>query len=218
MEKPEEFSPEWNDWVLTHLTDDEVVYNDELKEKLPRAIGLRRISQLIYGPIKSSRPVDSDITQCQMGMDILTKHTVMYEVEFENGRKYGDVAECWELNTPVQFLAHAAASACTRAEARTLKKALGLKGLTAEEMTKPSSEVKRETAATKKDGITNSQVTLITNRTASLGIDLKKFISTWDKNNYNDIQDVPKSVAAKMIKSINTYMNGHEDIPEEVKL
>jgi hypothetical protein len=211
MGKPDEFSPEWNDWVMSLFTEDELVYNKDVDEKLPRAIGLRRVSQFVHGAIKRSGPVELVIR------DRDEKTTITYEVEFDNGRVFGDVAECWAENTPVTFMGHPAATACTRAESRVLKKALGLKGLTAEEMTHEQKEVQREVVSKREDGVTDQQVALITKRCAGLQIDMDKFVSTWDDKNYNSIYDVPKSVAAKMVKAINTYQNG-ADIPEEIKV
>jgi len=50
--------------------------------------------------------------------------------------RYSEVADSWEGNTDDMFCAFAVAIASTRAEARALRKALKIKGVAAEELTK----------------------------------------------------------------------------------
>ena len=63
--------------------------------------------------------------------------------------------------------------------------------------------------------ISSQQVQFIDNRCNQLDIDVVKFINIGE-NTYNDINEVTKDSAKKMIKVLNTYQNGSE-IPEKVK-
>ena len=139
-------------------------------------------------------------------------------------RTFKEVADVWHGNTDDLFCAHPVATASTRAEGRALRKALKLRCLAAEELAKKDivdivqqavkqSPTSGEYEANK--SISSQQVQFIDNRCNQLDIDVVKFINIGE-NTYNDINEVTKDSAKKMIKVLNTYQNGSE-IPEKVK-
>jgi len=120
-------SPEWNDHVLSYFE------KSELYEGRPLTAGLRRVAELLLGRIVSSRPtqVFAPVSGNEIG-----RATVVWELVFADGSLFSDVADCWEGNTDDAFCVFNTATAATRAEGRALRKALRLKTVSAEEMTK----------------------------------------------------------------------------------
>lgn len=127
---PARTSPEWSNYVLSHFV------SDELMDGKPIVAGLRRVTKLLLGPIIKSVPVQVFPSQLPGGIG---RSTVSYEVTIKDSETgeyivYGDVADVTEDNTETLFALHGSATAATRAEARALRKALGLRVVAAEEI------------------------------------------------------------------------------------
>ena len=137
-DRPKTTDPEWNDYVLS-LFDKSEMYDGR-----PLCHGLRRVAELLFGNIMVSRPVKVFPPQDDNGVG---RATVIWEVVFENGSAFSDVADCWEGNTDDTFCAFNTATAATRAEGRALRKALRLKTVAAEEMTKKNKKALEDAAA-----------------------------------------------------------------------
>ena len=125
--RPNIVSPEWNDFVMSQFEDNELI------EGRPVAAGLRRVAEMMLGEIISSGP--SQVFPPSDDKSI-GRATVVWRVEFSNGTSFSDVADCWEGNTDDTFCVYAVATAATRAEGRALRKALRLRTVAAEEITK----------------------------------------------------------------------------------
>lgn len=117
---------EWNDYVLSNFND------NEMFDGRPLCAGLRRVAELLLGRIVVSRP--TQIFPPTSG-DEIGRATVVWEVVFEDGSIFSDVADAWEGNTDDTFCVFNTATAATRAEGRALRKALRIKTVAAEEMT-----------------------------------------------------------------------------------
>ena len=112
---PSMLSPEWHDYAMTLFEE------DELMNGHPLVTGLRRVSELVLGPMSFSgptwvKPTDRD--------DHHGRATVIFTIEFSSGLRCSEVADSWEGNTDDMFCAFAVAIASTRAEARALRKVL----------------------------------------------------------------------------------------------
>jgi hypothetical protein len=124
---PSMLSPEWHDYAMKLFQEDELINGH------PLVTGLRRVSELVLGPMSFSgptwvKPTDRD--------DHHGRATVIFTIEFASGLRCAEVADSWEGNTDDMFCAFAVAIASTRAEARALRKVLKIKGVAAEELTK----------------------------------------------------------------------------------
>ena len=105
------------------------------------------MAELVIGPIVYSGPTQVFPPQRD---DHHGRATVVFTVEFENGMRYSEVADCWEGNTDDMFCAYAIATASTRAEGRALRKALRIRAVAAEEMTKKdTAKIVRELSSKK---------------------------------------------------------------------
>jgi hypothetical protein len=126
-ETPRMTDPGWNDYVMSLFEENELI------DGMPLSAGLRRVAELVIGPIVYSGPVQVFPPSNE---NTHGRATVVFKVEFKNGMCYADVADCWEGNTDDTFCAYAVATASTRAEARALRKALRIRCVAAEEITK----------------------------------------------------------------------------------
>lgn len=202
---PDRLSPEWNDYVLTLFAPEELI------DGHPNAAGLRRIAELLIGPIIFSSPT----TVFPVQGDRTGRATVVYEVHFKTPEgivKYGDVADVWDGNTDALFMGFAVATASTRAEGRALRKALKLRVCAAEELSKVNTA-----KAVNEDGsikITKEQIDYINKNCKLLNIDVVAFINSGEKQ-YRSVYDVLRETAAKMLKELNKMKNG-EAVPPDL--
>ena len=206
--KPDMLSPEWSDYVLSCLDE------DEMRDGSPLVHGLRRLSELFIGEIIFSSPVESHFVKGEGAGRASINYRVTFKTKDGTEKTYGDVADAWEGNTDVMFLVHAPAMASTRAEARALRKALKLKAVSAEEL-HSKDNASQTIAKNSETRIQPQQVNLIDKKCESLNIDVEKFISV--DRMYDSIHEIEKELAIKMIKKLNKFTNEPDSIPEEIK-
>lgn len=131
----------WEEYVLSFLKP------NEMDGQYPKAVGLRRIAQLLLGDIVDSGPVQ---VIGPTTPDAPGRATVVYEAKIrwkadcpvyvnlekfeEPIRIFREASDAWIGNTPDKFAVHPVATASTRAEGRVFRKALMLNTLVAEEM------------------------------------------------------------------------------------
>ena len=210
----------WSDYVMSHFDPSELI------DGKPLVCGLRRVAELLIGPIVSSGPtqVFPPKNDNEHG-----RATVVFKVEFDIGDHwvcYSDVADSWEGNTDDAFCVYAVATASTRAEARALRKALKIKAVAAEEITrKNTSEVlsqvnaqRQQTQVTQgeynNDGkMTSAQGSFIIVKCKQLNINTDKLLKEVFKTND---KSVSKKVASDVIEQLNRYQRKTEDVPETI--
>jgi hypothetical protein len=117
------------------------------------------------------------------------------------------------------------ATASTRAEGRALRKALKVKCLAAEELTKKDvvGIVKAAVSVTKPNNgdwqseaeITTHQVNFINTKCKQLDINVLKFINL-GKNSYKGIESVSKAKAIEMLNVLNDFQS-NGDIPDNCR-
>ena len=210
---PDRFSPEWSDYALSLFADDEK-FNER-----PKANGLRRVAQLLLGRIVSSTP-DNVFPPTERSRNA----AVVWRLEFANGDVFGDVADCNEDNTDDAFVAFAFATAATRAEARALRKALGIATASAEEMTtKDTAALVRSAAPSAKsstgeiadaDRMSDPQRNLIDIKCKQLDIDPVKFFRECFKINANG--KITKKQASPAIEKLNEFQQQADTIPTAI--
>jgi len=207
QEVPHYLSPEWNNYVMGLFQPNELIDGN------PNVAGLRRVAEMLIGEIISSKP-----TQVfPVLSDGVGRATVVYEVVFELGDKtktYGDTAEVWAGNTDDLFCVHAAATASTKAEARSLRKALKIRAVAAEELCKK--DVSKYVAQEDNDRIQSEQITFIGMKCKKLNIDVMRFVNSGTKQ-YKSIYEVTRDTAAKMIKKIGSFSSDSSLIEEDIK-
>ena len=214
---PSMLSPEWSKYVLSLFDGSELIDGN------PLVAGLRRVAEIVLGPVIFSGPTQVFPAQRD---DHHGRATVVFTVEFENGMRYSEVADVWEGNTDDMFCAYAVATASTRAEGRALRKALKIRGVAAEEITrKNTAEIVRTASQTASNESTDGDF----NESARMSeaqhnfIDVKcRQLNVSGKDLFKQIfqadagRKVSKKVASDIIDQLNEYQRDKTSIPESI--
>lgn len=217
-------SPGWQEHVMSLLVDGEYVTKGTAK--LPKASGLRRVAQLLLGPIVNSGPVQvwpssgpDNSAAVHYAISFMWTHG-MKQTEWMSEhdlnqldiptRTFSEVADSNRNNTQAPFDSYTTATASTRAEGRALKKALQLNILTAEEslfIEKDSDEMKLvpgldDTNFTT-EKVSGPQLGMINMLVGRLNLDLPKVLAHFSLP--NELSDLKRSEAATLIVSLNKY-------------
>jgi hypothetical protein len=222
MTMPAYGSQEWNDYVMDKFD------RKDLIDGNPTCAGLRRVAEDVLGDIVSSRP--SQVFP-STDADGPGRATVVFEVVINwmnSGelRTYADVADVWHGNTDDLFCAHPVATASTRAEGRALRKALKIRCLAAEELTrkKDVESIVRESVNAGKptdgewneeDSISSAQIRFMDNKCKQLNIDVVKFINMGSES-YKSVEDIKKKTASKMLSMLNEFQTKNKETPDDI--
>ena len=210
-------SPEWTDYVISHLED------DELEGVAPKADGLRRMVQHFLGPIVSHKIIrnapptlDNNATATVVvGITVHLSDESVHPAAIHRLLEYQDVADCGKYNTEDPYHKHQSATAATRAEGRIYRKMLGLKGrITAEEKAGENNEDFDE-ICTPDEPITEEQINMIDVVCGRLNIDVMGFLNC-GKKDFESIYEVTLSTAQKMMQHLNRVQQSKADRPPNV--
>ena len=212
---PSMLSPEWHEYAMTLFQEDEMMNGH------PLVAGLRRVTELVLGPIVFSGPTWVKPTERD---DHHGRATVIFTVEFASGLKCSEVVDSWEGNTDDMFCAFAVAIASTRAEARALRKVLKIKGVAAEELTKKDTakivrDLSKQTSSSSGDyndsaRMSDAQSNFIDVKCKQLNVNGSKLLSS--VFNVSSSKKITKKVASEIIDRLNDYQRDKSSIPSEV--
>lgn len=193
---------EWEDYVLSKLTDRETDGNGH-----PSTAGLRRIAPALLGKIIDSGPIK--VVNPEQSND--HRATITYELVYINRYwtegedapderviRVREVADAWEANIDGDdFKKFPTAIASTRAEGRALRKALLLSVAVKEEL---SEEEYVPVSAVQDGPIKDSQIVAIDNLCKRYNINVVALIK-WGKD--NSIREVSSEKAKKIMRWLN---------------
>tara|TARA_B100001123_G_C15317614_1_gene1026709 strand:+ start:196 stop:969 length:774 start_codon:yes stop_codon:yes gene_type:complete len=214
---PHPTSPEWNGYVMSLFSESELIDGN------PLVHGLRRVAELVIGQIIYSGPTQVFPAARD---DHHGRATVVFTVEFDNGTRFSEVADCWEGNTDDMFCAYAVATASTRAEGRALRKALKIRTVAAEELTKKNTAqiVKSASQAASRESsdggfnedsrMSDAQYNFIDVKCRQLNVDGENLFKQIFKVDSN--RKVSKKVASDIIDQLNEYQRDKSTIPKEI--
>lgn len=212
---PSMLSSEWHDYAMT------LFHESEMVDGHPLVAGLRRVSEVVLGPIVFSGPTQVFPVQSENHHG---RATVVFTVEFANGMRYAEVADSWEGNTDDMFCAFAVAIASTRAEARALRKALKIKGVAAEELTKKdTAKIVREISSQKpsSDGDYNEQSRMSDAQYNFIDVKCKQLningMLLFKEFNVDSGKKVSKKVASDIIDRLNDYQRDKSSISASIQ-
>ena len=221
--------PEWNDYVMGQFAPEELVDG-----KYPNVNSLRRMAELLLGDIVFSGPIKVEQT---MDPEHTGKAVVVYKITIDwkldqypitmgidlaagyPQRSFLSVASCWVGNTDDMFAVFPESIAETRAEGRTLRRALRINVVCADELTKKDTaaivQQQKESVTTTGEWeesslITDQQISTIKMMCDRLGINVTKFINSGSQK-YKDISGVTRAAAAGMLKQLNRYQSSGDD-------
>ena len=212
---PSMTSPEWTNYVLSLFDESEFL------DGYPLVHGLRRVAEIVLGAIVRSGPTHVFPPKDDNGAG---RATVVWAVEFANGMTFSDVADCWDANTDDTFLAFNMATAATRAEGRALRKALRIRVVAAEEMTKKNTAaaVKAVTKPAQSthgeyedaSGMTDAQANFIDIKSKQLNINTALLFKEVFNVALN--RKVSKQVASNSIDKLNEYQKNISSVPQSI--
>ena len=212
---PSMLSPEWHDYAMSLFEE------DELMNGHPLVTGLRRVSELVLGPMTFSGPTWVKPTERD---DHHGRATVIFTVEFASGLRCSEVADSWEGNTDDMFCAFAVAIASTRAEARALRKVLKIKGVAAEELTKKDTakivrDISKQNNSSAGDyddssRMSDAQYNFIDIKCKQLNVNGGKLFK--EVFNVDSNRKISKKVASDIIEVLNNYQKSKNTIPKEL--
>lgn len=233
---PMKTAPEWSDWLMTQFHETELVTKKEDRgsKSYPRVHGLRRLSQIYVGEIVESvaTPLQhSVLTTNEDGMTGFSPSTCLYTIKFRKADgqmvTYSDVGDCfwysdsWS-NQDRPFAVYPGPIAATRAEARCLRKALGLVTCSIEELGPQKNKQSRDTKETIVNPdedvvmrIQDNQINFldVQCKTERLNIHPLDFLKTISKNikNVKEVSYVEAQNACKTVGELWRRKNNKED-------
>lgn len=225
---PKPTDPEYSDFILSQFTSNEVVvkYNPTTKEetaRFPKVNGLRRIAKLHIGTIVESYPTAISVNyNLEAGFVVACfSYTVVFKLKDDSLVRYSDVGEIVNFpgdkkkftNIDPQFGRFASSIAVTRAEARTLRKALGLNTVAYEEldMEKEKEKEKESHSDEQPAYIKDVQKQSIKVFCKRHGIDVNKYIKSGPYN-YDNLDKVSFSHAATMWQQLEEFQRKTKDL------
>lgn len=199
----------WHDYIMTQF------HESELDRGYPKVEGMRRLAEELLGEIIFSGAIDVKSALPEANDDP-GRSVVNYEVQilWKNNlepyldlrknefvvRTFRGLASCYPGNVKGnEFVVFPESIAETRAEARALRKALGLKVVAAEELRGSGDD------ENKPEPIQESQKFFITNKAETLELDLTKLLSDFG---LDDLNKADRKTAADIIKHINNLQRG----------
>jgi len=204
----------WVQYVLDQFRDGEFVV-DESGTRRPKINGLRRVCKKLIGVIvESESRIINHPTANFIAATAEHTLTIRPHGEFDTIR-ITDVADVYPGNCEAAFARFPSSVAATRAEARTLRKALDLYSIaSADECTNLPVEM-AGLAWEPEEPISQQQIDTINVMCNRLSVDVDKFINI-GKEKYKKIEDVSKGTASKMLAVLNGYQQGKSQIPPKI--
>jgi hypothetical protein len=211
--EPSITSPEWNDFVMSNFTSEEVD-----SEGHPFVAGLRRVGRKLLGPVLASQArviapprYENGVAQPVTVEHYLKLYWTRLETDGPSDPYIVEFTECADVsaeNADPAFARFPAGLGATRAEARNWRKALGLRRVAAEEKTLvPLPE--------NTGPIRAQQILFIDTLARKLKINVMKFIAA-GKVRHKKIEDVPYTTALQMLETLSGYQNDPESIPAKL--
>ena len=205
---PERTDPGWTEYVMSQLVEGVEV----TKEGIPTCDGLRRIFTKLIGPIYSS--ICDIIKTPNLNDDTATViHTIKY-YDFVNECKceISDAFDVNKTNTKYPFHNASVATAVTKAEARALRKGLGLVKILSDEEFSQGFDSKEELYNTDLDA-SEQMISQNLKRSIQMGlsrgsIDATKLMGLLNFTGKTDLSELTAEQAQIMLRQLNEYAQG----------
>lgn len=209
-------SPEWQEYIMRQFVDTELIDGN------PTYDGCRRVVEIVLGPI-----INSEVKQYSPStIESKGTATVVYALDIfitneshplvNQSVHIEDIADVGPLNTLPPYSNHPSATASTRAEGRCLRKILRLTHIiTAEESDDRAKEEVTADDWAPDDPIADNQIQVIDMMCKRLNINVMQFVNS-GLNRYASINNVPKSIAQRMLQELNKIQRKIKPSPATV--
>lgn len=206
VEVPTYLDEGWTEYVLSQLKD------SEKENGCPKVHGLRRIIEKVFGKVTSSNvkivATSPDFAACEYSL------TVWDGLEEFH---YTACADAGGHNLTDVFKKYPTAMAETRAEGRALRKIMRLNVVSAEELTETNS-LGDKVVDTDNEPINKHQIAIINTLAKRVNVNVADACTKILEREVKCASDIGVSVSAQLIiKTLNTYQQDKDKIPEEIK-
>ena len=205
-------SPEWSDYVLSQFESDEMIDGN------PTVDGLRRVTELVMGPIIDTHTEIIQVpTKDNEGRaTAVCSVTVLIPYTAHQKRATGS-GDAWHKNTDMPYSKFPVAMAETRAEGRALRRLLQLrKVVAAEELSVAANEEAQDYSTT----INDNQINFIDIMCKSVGRGLDINVESLIKAKHpqcKSIRSLTHNEASDLIQMLSHYQQNMENVPEPVR-
>lgn len=201
--RPQEYDPEWSEYLLDQLSDHELING------APTVDGLRRITEKCFGEIVQSSTDIVETPTAQNNQRCTIRHT-LHIVKYSSNHNI-TVDGCVDVlyhKTPYPFKDHLVATADTRAEGKALRRALKIRVVTAEEL-----QNEDEDDALSSDELVNDQQILALNQLCKrLDISIMSFVTGEYK--VKEINALRNLEGRLLISKLSEFQRTPQDIPK----
>jgi hypothetical protein len=215
--RPDENSKEWSTWIMSLFGE------DEKREDMPTCDGLRRVFKLVVGDITETY---IDVVKAPTSTDqTATVRCSISFIKYGQGTKIRSISDAVDVNqdnTPWPYCKSSVATASTKAEARALRKGLGLvriyaaeeiqEGMNSDEITAASADGNKPISDSAKIAINT-----MCNRLSIKPAKLFAFMGIEKSEVANLSYTESHSVLAKLNSFTRGEANGGESVPEQIK-
>ncbi len=205
---PTPSDPEWTDYVVSLLSD------NELYKGLPTANGLRRVCERLYGEIIESQ-TEVLSNQSNLARYAAVKHTIVVRDDTGVIKRVSACVDGYSNDLPVPFNKHLIATLDSKAEAKALRRLLKLTIVSFEEVdqsTENSLGIDYNSTSEDVNNINDNQKIAINTMCKRLNVNAIALLQSIDEKNYK-LHDV----AAKAVGVLSDYQKNIDSIPEEIK-
>lgn len=214
-EKPTINSPEWTDYVLSLLLDDEKISDNPTTDGLRRifevALECRLISStstVVQSPEPSNEKRATVVHSITYVLNSATEENVSWNTVTVDG-----AADVYWGNCDKVYRNHPVAVAETRAEGRALRRALRLKKVVAaEELAREVEDVDGSTVSK----ITNNQINFIDVLSKRLDVDVIKLLKEMSIDT-NNVHTISHEDAVSIVQKLSEYQQDMSSVPESIK-
>mgnify|MGYP001213427509 CR=1 FL=1 len=215
---PQISDPNWTEYVIGLLSEDEKINNN------PTCDGLRRVFEILVGKIESCDMEVLQVPVIENRNHATVKCSMKYfDFHSRNYRFISDVASCNEGNTQTPYSLYPVATAATMAEGRCLRKALRIKAIANEEVLRPDDVTVQNVLDNNASVIpaTDIQKKMINVLSERCGIHVSKLLHYLSSDGVsNTLDNLTHSEAQICLRKLNLYDKGPDNnglaIPDEV--
>ena len=209
---------EWHSYVMSQFTEDELQ-----DKKNPTVDGLRRVAELLVGYIvEQTTDVVQEPTKANEWRATVTHKVVLLCSSMNDTaspyKTFTAAADSYWGNTDKIYSKYPVAIAESRAEARAFRKALKLKVVAADELSKIAEQENPPTPDefnSNPTDITDVQINFIDLTCKRTNIDVEKFVKT-DYAYVKTIRQLKHGQSLTLVAKASAYLQKPPTIPEEI--
>lgn len=203
---PHEYDPEWSEYLLDHLSDNELING------APTVDGLRRVCEKCFGEILESKSTIIETPTPDNNRCTICHSLTIRKYRSDSIVKIDGCVDVLYHKTPYPFKDHLVATADTRAEGKALRRALKIRVITAEELQNEDEEV----TLTSDEEINDQQVLAINQLCKRLDISVADLVKA-QYDNAKTINEVNNLEARLLISKLSGFQRDSDAVADNLK-